>query len=302
MFDIAVIGAGPAGLTAGIYAARANKKVIVFEALTPGGQIINTSKISNYPAAPGITGPEFGRILTKQAEDLGVRIEYEEVVEIEKDDGVFRIIYPADGVMGAYQARSVIIATGTTPRKLNIPNEEKYEGEGISYCATCDGAFYKDKVVAVNGGGNSALHEALYLSDIADKVYLIHRRDEFRADGALVDKVKSKDNIELVLNANISKLSGEKKLESIELDTGDTITVDGLFVSIGRVPNTHNLIDGLELVEGGYAKADENCHTNIPGIFVAGDVRDKTVRQLVTATSDGAIAATEAINYLKESK
>lgn len=295
MYDIAIVGAGPAGLTAAIYAARANKSVVVFEALACGGQIINTSHIDNYPVAPHITGLDFGKTLQKQAEDLGVEIEYDEITHIAPSDGTFMLASEDD----EYKARSVIIATGTKPRKLNLANEDELVGRGVSYCATCDGGFYKGKAVAVNGGGNSALHEALYLSDICEKVYLVHRRDEFRADAALVDKVKAKDNIELVLNANITKLNGEKHLESIETDNGHTINVEGLFVSIGRIPNAAGLVDGLNLVDD-YVDSGEDCKTNIPGIFVAGDVRTKELRQLVTATSDGAIAATAAINFLSK--
>ena len=294
MYDMAVIGAGPAGLTAGIYGTRANKKVIVFEMLTPGGQIVNTSTISNYPVAPGITGPEFGQVLSKQAEDLGVEIEYAEVSHIDKADGYFKITTED----GNFEAKTIIIATGTQPRKLELEHEDEFTGKGISYCATCDGAFYKDKVVAVNGGGNSALHEALYLADIASKVYLVHRRTEFRGSEDMVEKIKAKGNVELVLGANITKLNGDKKLTSVETDTGQTLDVDGLFVSIGRIPNAKKLIDGLEVVDGDYVAAGENCITNIPGVFVAGDVRNKELRQLVTATSDGAIAANEALKYL----
>ena len=294
MYDIAVIGAGPAGLTAGIYGTRANKKVIVFEMLTPGGQIVNTSTISNYPVAPGITGPEFGQVLSKQAEDLGVEIEYAVVNHIDKADGYFKITTEDDN----FEAKTIIIATGTQPRKLELEHEDEFTGKGISYCATCDGAFYKDRVVAVNGGGNSALHEALYLADIASKVYLVHRRTEFRGSEDMVENIKAKGNVELVLGANITKLNGDKKLTSVETDTGQTLDVDGLFVSIGRVPNAKKLIDGLEVVDGDYVAAGENCITNIPGVFVAGDVRNKELRQLVTATSDGAIAANEALKYL----
>lgn len=293
MYDIAIVGAGPAGLTAAIYAARANKSVVVFEALACGGQIISTSYIDNYPVAPHITGLDFSKTLQKQAEDLGVEIEYVEITHITSSSDIFTLASEDD----EYTARSVIIATGTKPRKLNLANEDELVGRGVSYCATCDGGFYKGKAVAVNGGGNSALHEALYLSSICEKVYLVHRRDEFRADAALIDKVKAKDNIEIVLNANITKLNGEKHIESIETDNGHTINIEGLFVSIGRVPNTAGLVDDLNLVDD-YINSGEDCKTNIPGIFVAGDVRMKELRQLVTATSDGAIAAAAAINFL----
>jgi thioredoxin reductase (NADPH) len=298
MYDIVIIGGGPAGLTAGIYARRANKRVLVLEAMVCGGQIVNTSKIENYPVAPGITGPEFGQILQKQAEDLGVEIEFERAVKITGEGGDFTITTAEDE---EYKAKAVILACGTESRKLGLPNEGHFTGRGISYCATCDGNFYKDKVVAVNGGGNSALHEAIYLSGIAKKVYLIHRRNEFRGGAALVDKVKARDNIELVLNANISALEGDKKLTGIKIDQGGKekdISIDGLFVSIGRAPNAKSLLSDLALTKDEFVAADETCETNIQGVFVAGDVRSKDVRQLVTATGDGAVAATVALQYL----
>ncbi len=296
MYDIAIIGGGPAGLTASIYATRANKKVIVFEALVAGGQIVNTSYIENYPVAPHITGADFGRTLEQQAIKLGAEIEFTKVTRVEKTNDGFKIL-TEDSV---FTARTVVIATGTTSRKLDLPNEDRLIGHGVSNCATCDGAFYKDKIVTVNGGGAAALHEALYLAEIAKKVYLIHRRTDFRAADSVVAKVKAKKNIELVLDANIIELLGEKKLEAIRLDTGREIELDGLFVAIGRTPNVNKLIEGLELADGDYIKADEDCATNIQGLFVAGDVREKKLRQLVTATCDGALAATAAINYLKE--
>ena len=297
MYDVVIIGGGPAGLTAAIYAVRANKKVLVLEATVCGGQIINTSKIENYPAAPDITGLEFGQTLQKQAEDLGVEIEFESVEKIINND-ISKLVITEDD---QYKARSVIIACGTEPRRLGLENEDKYTGSGISYCATCDGSFYRNKVVAVNGGGNSALHEALYLSEIAEKVFLIHRRNEFRGSADLVEKIKKKDNVELILNANIVGLNGDKKLKSITISHGnktEELALDGLFVSIGRIPKAKGLIDGLELTEGDYVKADESCTTNIPGVFVAGDVRSKEIRQLVTATSDGAIATEAALRYI----
>ena len=297
MYDVVIVGGGPAGLTAAIYAVRANKKVLVLEATACGGQIINTSKIENYPAAPDITGLEFGQTLQKQAEDLGVEIEFESVEKIINND-ISKLVITEDD---QYKARSVVIACGTEPRRLGLDNEDKYTGSGISYCATCDGGFYRNKVVAVNGGGNSALHEALYLSEIAEKVFLIHRRNEFRGSVDLVEKIKKKDNVELILNANIVGLNGDKKLKSITISHGnktEELALDGLFVSIGRIPKAKGLIDGLELTEGDYVKADESCTTNIPGVFVAGDVRSKEIRQLVTATSDGAIAAETALRYI----
>lgn len=294
MYDIAIIGGGPAGLTAAIYGARANKNVLVIESTSCGGQIINTSHIENYPVAPHITGIDFGQTLEKQAEDLGVKVQFDYAIHIDPIEGGFDVTTDD----GKYSAKTVIIATGTTPRKLHLDNEDRFTGRGVSFCATCDGNFFKDQVVAVVGGGNSAAHEALYLSEIAGKVYLIHRRNELRAADSLVEQLNEKGNIELILEANITALMGEEKLEKIQLDTGRELEVNGLFVSIGRIPNAESLIDGLNFSEDKYIVSDEKCTTNIPGIFVAGDVRTKELRQLVTATSDGAIAATAAINYM----
>ena len=294
MYDIVIIGGGPAGLTAAIYGVRANKKVLVLESTSCGGQIINTSHIDNYPVAPHITGLEFGQTLEKQAEDLGATIDYDYVLHVDPIEGGFEVTTDDEKIT----TKTVIIATGTTPRKLKVEFEDKFMGRGISYCATCDGNFYKEKVVAVVGGGNSAAHEAIYLSDLASKVYLIHRRNALRADESLVQKLQEKENIELVLEANVTQIHGDDKLQKVTLDNGRELEVDGLFVSIGREPNAATLIDGLALDESGYVISDEKCATNIPGIFVAGDVRTKDLRQLVTATSDGAIAATAAINYM----
>ncbi len=294
MYDIVIIGGGPAGLTAAIYGARANKKVLVIESTSCGGQIINTSHIENYPVAPHITGLDFGQTLEKQAEELGVEVQFDYAIHIDPIEGGFNVTTDD----GKYSAKTVIIATGTTPRKLHLDNEDRFTGRGVSFCATCDGNFFKNQVVAVVGGGNSAAHEALYLSEIASKVYLIHRRNELRATDSLVEQLNEKGNIELILEANIAALMGEDKLEKIQLDTGRELEVNGLFISIGRIPNAESLIDGLNFSEDKYIIADERCTTNIPGIFVAGDVRTKNLRQLVTATSDGAIAATAAINYM----
>lgn len=299
MYDIIIIGGGPAGLTSAIYAARANKQILVLEAAVCGGQIVNSSRIDNYPVAPGISGPEFGQKLQKQAEDLGVEIEYERALKI-TGAGATKTVKTQDG---EYKAKAVIIASGTEPRRLELNNEEKYIGRGISYCATCDGGFYKDKIVAVNGGGNSALHEAIYLSGIAAKVYLIHRRNEFRAGADLVKKAKERKNIEMILDATIVGLKGDKKLESLVIDhvgKKEELQLDGLFVSIGRAPRANGLMPKLELDEGGYISSGESCVTNVSGVFVAGDVRTKDVRQLVTATGDGAIAATAALRYLEK--
>lgn len=302
VYDIIVIGAGPAGLTSAIYGRRANKKVLVLEAKSYGGQIINTLDIENYPAEEHISGFDFATKLYNQAKNLGAEIVFEKAVEV-NDLGKEKEIKTTKNT---YKTKTVIIATGSENRKLGLPNENELIGKGISYCATCDGAFYKKKIVAVVGGGNTALEDALYLSNIANKVYLIHRRDKFRAEEKVVELIKEKDNIELLYNSNITKLISNEKLEKIEITSNDgnikTINIDGLFVAVGRIPENQNFAKLVELDENGYIVANENCHTNIEGIFVAGDNRTKTVRQLVTATSDGANAATSVIKYINDSK
>ena len=294
MFDIIIIGAGPAGLTAAIYAKRAAKKVLVLEGNTYGGQIINTLDIENYPAEEHISGFDFATKLYEQALHLGAEIKFERVLEITKD----KEVKTKDSV---YKAKSIIIAVGSKNKQLGLINEDDFVGKGISYCATCDGAFYKGKNVAIVGGGNTAVEDALYLSNIANKVYVIHRREEFRADQSGLDKLEKKDNVEFLLNCNITKLIGEEKLEKIEVTDNDNnsaeVVIDGLFIAIGRTPETE-IFSNLNIDKNGYIIAGEDCKTNEPGIFVAGDVRQKTLRQLVTATNDGAIAATNAISYL----
>ena len=289
MYDIAIIGGGPAGLTAAIYARRAGKKTLLIEAITCGGQMNNTGKVSNYPALEDITGPQLAQSMQKQAEDLGAEIEYDKILRIEPG---FKLIGEED----EYSAKAVIIATGTEPRKLGLEGEDHLSG--ISYCATCDGGFYKDKAVAVCGGGNSAVHEALYLAGIAQKVYLIHRREELRAAGDVVEKLNNNPRVEMLLGANVAKLLGDKKLTGIELDNGKTIELDGLFVAIGREPKCDFF--GGDKSEDGFIVSDESCATSIPGVFVAGDIRTKALRQIVTATADGAAAAEAAIDFLNK--
>lgn len=290
MYDIVIIGAGPAGMTAALYGARANKKVLVLEATNYGGEILNTIKIENYPTEESISGYDFATKLYNQIINLGVEVKLEKVISINENKEI-------KTNESTYTAKSIIIATGLQNRKLNLPLEEELIGKGISYCATCDGAFFKGKDVAVVGGGNTALEDALYLSDICNKVYLIHRRDTFRADAITVEKVLKKDNIKILYNSNITKINGTDYLESIEVNN-NSLNVQGLFIAIGKIPNLDYLNNIIELNEDGYIKSNELCHTNIDGIFVAGDIREKTLRQLVTATSDGAISATEAIKYI----
>ena len=298
MYDIIIIGAGPAGLTSAIYGKRAEKNVLVLEAKSYGGQIINTPKIENYPVAPNISGFEFATNLYNQVIDLGVQINFEKVEKINNNDDYKEVITDKN----TYKTKAVIIATGSKNRKLGLPNEEELIGKGISYCATCDGAFYKDKTVAVVGGGNTAIEDALYLSDIASKVYIINRREEFKVDSFDIDCVKKKNNIEILYNSSITKLNGKTFLESIEITDNNGISknldVNGLFIAIGQIPENNNFSKYVDLNEYGYIIAKEDCHTKTDGIFVAGDAREKELRQLVTATSDGAIAAVEAIKYI----
>ena len=302
LYDIIIIGAGPAGLTSAIYAKRANKNVLVLEAKSYGGQIINTLDIENYPVEAHISGFDFATKLYNQAKDLGAEIIFEKVVDINDKDSIKEVITTKN----TYSAKAVIIATGSENRKLGLSNEDQLVGKGISYCATCDGAFYKGKTVAVVGGGNTALEDALYLADVASKVYLIHRRDEFRGEESTVSRLKEKDNIEFVYNSNVTKINAEDRVKSIEVTNKDgkvkTIDIDGLFVAVGRIPENQNFAKLIDLDEAGYIKAGEDCHTNVPGIFVAGDNRIKEVRQLVTATSDGAVAATNAVKYINNLK
>ncbi len=298
MYDIVIIGAGPAGLTAAIYARRASKSVLVLEAMSYGGQIINTPDIENYPVAAHISGYEFATKVYEQAQALGAEFIFEKAVGI-KDNGAAKEVVTTDNT---YECKAVIIATGSENRKLGIENEEKLVGRGISYCATCDGAFYRNKKVAVVGGGNTALEDALYLADLAETVYLIHRRDAFRGDDTTVNALKQRENVKFVYNSTVTKLNAEKRLTSIEVtdkNTGETqtIEVNGLFVAVGRIPENQNFAQLISLDEAGYIKAGEDCITNVPGIYAAGDNRVKNVRQLVTAAADGAVAATEAVKF-----
>ena len=301
MYDIIVIGAGPAGMTAAIYARRAAKTVLVLEAVTFGGQILNTPDIENYPVEAHISGFDFSNRVYEQAKGLGAEFVFEKAVEIRAEDGVKTVVTPKN----AYQGRAVILATGSENRKLGLEDEARLTGKGVSYCATCDGNFYRNKVVAVVGGGNTALEDALYLADIARQVYLIHRRDSFRGEETNAARLKARENVEIIYNATVTKLIAEKRLKAIEItDKLDgsvrTLELNGLFIAVGRVPENQNFASLVRLDEAGYVLAGEDCHTNAPGIFVAGDNRTKALRQLVTATSDGAMAATEAVRYVNE--
>ena len=296
MYDIIIVGAGPAGLTAALYALRANKKVLVFEAKAYGGQILNAATVENYPAVEKITGYEFATNLYNQVKKLGCEIKYETVERVSEDKHVITS-------EGEYSAKAVIIATGVTNRKLNLKGEEEFVGKGVSYCASCDGNFYKEKIVAVNGGGSTALEDALYLADIAKKVYVIHRRDQFKGEAKLVSDCQSKENIEFILNSTVKSINGKEKLESITVEDiqGNTkdVKVDGLFIAIGQEPRNQIFANVADINEYGYIESSDGVHTKIDGIYVAGDTRVKSLRQLTTAVSDGSIAATMAIKEMK---
>ena len=299
MYDIIVVGAGPAGMTAAIYARRAARTVLVLEALSYGGQIINTPDIENYPVEAHISGFEFSTKVYEQAKGLGAEFVFEKVVEIRQGKGCKEVVTTKN----TYQAKAVILATGSENRKLGLEDEARLVGRGISYCATCDGNFYRNKVVAVVGGGNTALEDALYLADLARQVYLIHRRDSFRGDDTNAARLAARENVEIVYNSNVTKLIAEKRLKAIEVTNKldgsvRTIELNGLFIAVGRVPENQNFASLVNLDEAGYVVAGEDCHTNAEGIFVAGDNRTKSLRQLVTATADGAMAATEAVKYV----
>ena len=298
-YDIVIVGAGPAGLTAAIYSRRASKSVLVLEARAWGGQIINTPDIENYPVVAHISGADFANDLYHQAVALGAEVRLEKVVGVENLGNGKKVRTN----LGEYEAGAVILATGSENRRLGAAREQDLIGRGVSYCATCDGNFFRNRDVAVVGGGNTALEDALYLAELANKVYLIHRRDSFRGEEASVERLRQKENVEFVLNATVTALLGEKRLSGIEVTdklSGEvrTIEVKGLFVAVGRVPANDSFRELVEVDPAGYVVAGENCHTGIPGVFVAGDARTKEVRQLVTAASDGAVAATEAVKYL----
>lgn len=299
MYDVIIIGAGPAGLTSAIYARRSNKEVLVLEANTYGGQIVTTDKIDNYPAAPHISGFDFATNLYNQVVELGAEVKFEKAVEI-VDGETKKVVTDKN----TYEANSIIIAIGVRNRNLNVPGEKEFEGKGVSYCATCDGMFYKGKTVAVIGAGNTAFEEALYLSNICKKVYIIHRNEKFKASPSIARKVKNKDNIEFILNSNVISINGKDKVSDIDIkdinENTSNIKVSAVFIAIGQIPENGNLTKNLKIDKNGYIKSDKNLKTNIDGIYVAGDIRPKTLRQLVTATSDGAIAAVNAIKSIKK--
>lgn len=301
MYDIIIIGAGPAGLTAAIYASRAMKSVLIVEKEGFGGQIVLSPGVENYPGVQGsINGADLANTLVEKAIEFGAITEFDEIVGIESIDGGFM----CHGYYGHYTGKAVIIAAGAHHRKLGLESEERLTGRGVSYCAVCDGAFFKGKPVAVIGGGSTALADALLLSDLAKKVYLIHRRDEFRGEAHVVERLRKKENVEFVLNAVPEEFVGESKLEALRVKFKDgserTLEVSGAFVAIGQTPSISEFKGMIELDESGYALSAEDCLTRTPGVFVAGDCRRKAIRQLTTATADGTVAALAACDYVDD--
>ncbi len=324
LYDIVIVGAGTAGLSAAIYGVRAGKKVLVLEEKTYGGQIINTPEVENYPGIPKISGFEFATNLYNQAIDLGVEVKLEKVKTVENMElvtsgvtanvagrGAGEMALTAATVelknvitdSGEYICNSVILATGAKNRPLGVDREQQLIGAGISYCATCDGMFFRGKDVVVVGGGNTALEDANFLTNYCNRVYLVHRRDKFRGEEKLVERLRGKDNVEFVLNSRVIELKGQDMIEGVVLEnTSDKtlreLSCQGVFVAIGQMPDNERYSQLVELDNLGYIVAGEDCKTNAPGIFAAGDCRTKTVRQLTTAAADGAVAALAACEFI----
>ncbi len=296
-YDIIIIGGGPAGLTAAIYARRANKSVLVMEKGSFGGQITSSPKVENIPGFLSVSGNEFAEKLMEQAMELGAEVECIEVLSVE--DGEIKKVITDEG---DYFAKAVIIATGTKHRLLGIDREEDFIGNGISFCAVCDGAFYAGKTVAVIGGGNSALQEAILLSQGCERVYLVQNLDYFTGEEKLIEEMRSTENIVPITGALVAEILGDSELRGIKIKRGEEyeeIAVDGMFTAIGLIPQNEIFADLIKLNSYGYVDSDEGCLTSAEGIFVAGDCRSKRIRQVATAASDGAVAALAACDYLK---
>lgn len=297
IYDIIIIGGGPAGLTAAIYARRANKTVLVMEKGTFGGQITSSPKVENIPGFISVSGNEFGEVLMEQAMELGAEVECLEALSV--TDGDIKTVTTDEG---DYQARALIIATGTKHRLLGLDREEEFIGNGISFCAVCDGAFYADKTVAVIGGGNSALQEAILLSKTSKKVYVVQNLDYFTGEEKLIEELKTTENVVTIMGAVVTELLGDDELSGIKIKRGEQIEelkIDGMFTAIGLIPQNEIFASLVKLNDWGYVDSGEDCLTTANGIFVAGDCRSKRIRQVATAAADGAVAALAACDYLK---
>ncbi len=303
IYDVIIIGSGPAGLSAAIYAQRAELTNIVIEKTgMSGGQIINTYEVDNYPGTPGISGFDLSVKFREHCDKLNTTFINGEVVEFKLEDDI-KVVILDDGTR--YQAKTIIIASGGLPRHLNVPGEERLSGLGVSYCATCDGAFFKNKTVAVVGGGDVAVEDAIFLSRICERVYVIHRRDEFRAIKSSVNKLLKNDNVTVLWDSVVESINGTETVDSLDIKnvkTGETsnLKVEGVFIAVGYIPNSQIFKDIVATDESGYIIAGESCETNVPGIFAAGDIRTKDLRQIITAASDGANAITAVERYLNQ--
>lgn len=304
MYDVLIIGAGPAGLTAGVYAARGGLKTGIIEMAMPGGQAASTEKIENYPGFPeGISGFELMNNFHLQAQAFGVEFIFDQVNALELQGSIKKIITETQ----TFEAKAVIIAAGSKPRLLNVPGENTFHGRGVSYCATCDGAFFKGKKVIVVGGGDAALEEGAYLTKFAEKVTIIHRRSGFRASQIALERAKSNSKIQFVLDTVVEEIIGQEQVQGVKVKntmSGETqvLPADGVFIYIGTEPNAGFLQGEIEIDERGYIKAGKLLETNIPGVFAAGDIRNTPLRQVATAVGDGALAAVEAEKYLSKIK
>ncbi len=301
MYDIGIIGGGTAGMTAAVYGQRAGKKTLIIEGGAFGGQITSSPNVENYPGIASVSGSEFSMNLLDQATKLGSDTVTEQVTGI-RDEGSQKVIVTGSN---EYPCKSVILATGVTHRHLGAPGEERLAGAGVSYCATCDGMFFRGRDVAVIGGGSTALQDAEFLSNYCKKVYLIHRRDEFRGEDNIVKRLREKENVEFILSATVKEIAGEDAVEKLILNhkkTGEEseLPVAGVFVAVGQIPKNEVFADVVKLDAGGFILASEDCLTSHPGIFAAGDCRTKEVRQLTTAAADGAVAALAACKYIAE--
>ena len=301
MYDIGIVGGGTAGMTAAIYGQRAGKKTVIIEGGNFGGQITSSPNVENYPGIASVSGSEFSMNLLDQAMKLGTETVVEKVTGIREEDGI-KVI---ETTGKEYPCRSIILATGVTHRHLGVPGEEKLTGDGVSYCATCDGAFFRGRDVAVIGGGSTALQDAEFLSDYCRKVYLVHRRDEFRGEESIVRRLREKENVEFVLSATVKEIPGDTMVEGVILNnkkTGEEIRLDvaGVFIAVGQIPQNEQFAETVKLDASGFILASEDCMTSHPGIFAAGDCRTKEVRQLTTAAAGGAVAALAACKYVAE--
>lgn len=301
MYDIIIIGSGPAGLSAAIYAQRACLDTIVIEKNgISGGQVLNTWEVDNYPGFPGVTGFELSRQFREHANKLGARVVQDEVVQVELSGNVKKVVCEEE----TYEARCVILASGAHHRTLEVPGEEELRGAGVSYCATCDGAFFRGRTVAVVGGGDAALEDAIFLARVCEKVYIVHRRDKLRGAKRLQERLQALENIEFVWNSETVAIEGNGQVEALRLrqtKTGEErrLDVDGVFIAVGIAPESELYAGQLELDEQGYIRADESGQTSVPGVFAAGDVRTKALRQILTAASDGANCVASAERYLQ---